>query len=243
MEAAEPLNTISAARADLVSGCAVEESRRDAHYPISRWYLRPLAGHLAAVLADTPVRPNWLSAAGLLAASAGAALLVCRPELQIAAALLVLLAWFFDRADGRLARLQGTASRLGAWIDANVDELVDLGLHVAVAAAASAQQQASWPWAILTAFLVGKYLFMYGLSVEEGLARRHAVTDAPASNSRGWLASVYHLPGNADVRIHLLALAVATGWLVPELALVAVYYNFRWIVRYALVSRRWGGLR
>jgi hypothetical protein len=51
------------------------------------------------------------------------------------------------------------------------------------------------------------------------------------------------LPGNADVRVHLLVLALATGYLGVELALVAVYYNLRWLVRYALVARRLGGVR
>lgn len=243
MEAAELTSTIPSARAHEASRCAGEETRRDARYPIARWYLRPAAGWLAAALVDTPVRPHWLSAAGLLAACAGAATLVCRPDLGPPAALLVLLAWFFDRADGRLARLQGTASRLGAWIDANVDELVDLGLHVAVAAAASFQQQAAWPWALLIAFLIGKYLLMYGLSVEDGLGVGQPREARPDAISRNWLANAYHLPGNADVRIHVLAGAIAGGWLVAELALVALYYNLRWIVRYALVARRWGGLR
>ena len=34
------------------------------------------------------------------------------------------------------------------------------------------------------------------------------------------LRAVYHLPGNADVRIHLLAAALLTGWFLAELAFV-----------------------
>ncbi len=236
MEAAELGNTPIAVRTRLPAGWAAEEARRDERYPFSRWYLRPAAGWLAAVLAPTAVRPNWLSAAGLL---------VWRPDLGPWAALLVLTAWFCDRCDGRLARLQGTASRLGAWIDANVDELEDLGLHVAVAATASAQWNAPWPWGLLVAFLVGKYLLMYGLAAENDLARAElrstSVASAPAPQS--WLSHLYHLPGNADVRVHGLAVCLACGWLVAELACVAAYYNLRWIVRYVLVARRWGGGR
>ena len=40
--------------------------------------------------------------------------------------------------------------------------------------------------------------------------------------------------------LFLLVLALATGWITAELALVAAYYNLRWIARYALVARRWG---
>lgn len=239
MEAAELVNILYPAEPYLPSGRVAEEARRDGRYPISRWYLRPAAGWLAAVLAPTSVRPNGLSAAGLLAACVGGAILVWRPELGAWAALLVLVAWFFDRADGRLARLQGTASPLGAWIDANIDELEDLGLHVAAAAATAIQLSASWPWAALIAFLSGKYLLMYGLSVESGLSRSEAA--GSASPTGGWLARMYHLPGNADVRVHLLAAAMACGCMAAELVFVAVYYNFRWMVRYALVARRWGG--
>jgi hypothetical protein len=41
----------------------------------------------------------------------------------------------------------------------------------------------------------------------------------------------------------VLLAALCTGWLTAELALVALYYNLRWIVRYALVARRLGGAR
>jgi phosphatidylglycerophosphate synthase len=244
MEAAELGNTQASVRMHLLAGWAAEEARRDERYPLSRWYLRPAAGWVAALLTPTAVRPNGLSATGLLAASGAAGLLVLRPDLGPWAALLVLTAWFCDRCDGRLARLQGTASRLGAWIDANVDELEDLGLHVAVAAAASAQWNAAWPWGLLVAFLVGKYLLMYGLAAESDLAGGRTNVDLPAATaSQGWLRRAYHLPGNADVRVHVLAVCLACGWLVAELAFVAVYYNFRWLVRYALVARRWGGGR
>ncbi|MFH1922574.1 MAG: hypothetical protein ABIP48_22150, partial [Planctomycetota bacterium] len=55
------------------------------------------------------------------------------------------------------------------------------------------------------------------------------------------LRAAYHLPGNADVRVHLLAVALAGGWLLEELCVVAAYYNLRWIARYVLVARRLGG--
>jgi hypothetical protein len=48
------------------------------------------------------------------------------------------------------------------------------------------------------------------------------------------------LPANADVRIHLLVLALLSGWFTTELAVVATYYNVRWIARYPLVIARAG---
>ncbi len=245
-------------------------------YPISRWYLRPLAAHLAALLVPTRVRPVWLTGCGAIAAASAAAVLLWRPEWMLLAAVFVLVYWFFDRADGLLARRQQTVSAFGAWLDANVDELVDAGLHVAMAAVAASQVAASWPWFLLSAFLAGKYLLMYGLTLEASHEQSNEKTKAPALHAgvrgsnfqttcatrsadteppramRGLLRSdpqqttflrrLYHLPGNADVRIHLLAAALATGWLTAELAVVAIYYNARWIVRYGLVARRLGGM-
>ncbi len=224
-------------------------------YPISRWYLRPAAGWLAARLAPTAVRPVHLTACGLTAAAGATGLLAWRPGAAPLAALLVLAYWFFDRADGLLARRQGTVSAWGAWLDGNVDELVDVVLHVAAAAVVAAQLSAPWPWWLLIALLAGKYLLMYGLALEEHQERGRSAfsrtvvpaRESPAGEkvecSLSWLRRAYHLPGNADVRVHLLVLALATGYLAAELALVAVYYNLRWLVRYALVARRLGGVR
>lgn len=218
---------------------AHEERRRAKHYPLSRWYVRPLAGQLAECLAYSPVRPWHLTVCGLLAAVAAVGLLLAWPGASPWAAALVLLAWFFDRADGQLARRQQRASPHGAWLDANVDELVDLGLHVAMAAAAAWSSGSTWPWALLVAFLFGKYLLMYGLAVDDPPAAAVA-RDRAGLGARGerWLRAIYHLPGSADVRVHLLALGLLTGWLTTELALVACYYNVRWLVRYVLVARR-----
>jgi phosphatidylglycerophosphate synthase len=272
-------------------------------YPISRWYVCPAATWVAARLAPTRIRPNALTLCGLAAATAAAVVLVTHYEAAPWAGGLVLLAWFFDRADGQLARRQGSASALGAWLDANVDELVDLGLHAAVAMAAAARWASSWPWIFLLAFYAGKYLLMYGLNTEAHFGPQRLAGSRPAAeadsaalpvlgaapgktvilsaakdlrclrtdeilrcaqndsthgssgispfapktvsadSARGACRRLYHLPANADVRIHLLVAALCTGWLTAELAFVALYYNLRWMVRYALVARRLGGLR
>lgn len=234
---------------DCDESCRIEEHRRAANYPLARWYLRPLAGWLAARLCFTAARPWHLTMAGAACAMAAAAGIVQHPHGSLLAALLVLLMWLFDRADGQLARRQQTASRLGAWLDANVDEATDLGLHVAVAAATAASHGNS-AWWLLVAWLVGKYLLMYGLAAEEAncgdeVASTGQYDGRPLAKRGNIVRWLYHLPANADVRVHLLALAVATGWLWWELAAIALYYNFRWMARYVLVAQRarasWSG--
>jgi len=237
-----PVGESSGARAD-----STDEQRRRQRHPISRWYLCPAADRLAAALARTSVRPTHLTACGLILAALAAAVLLWRPESAAVAAVAVLAGWFFDRADGQLARRQGSVSAWGAWLDANVDELVDIGLHLAVAAAAASQSASPWPWALLVGFVSGKYLLVYGLGIEQQLVGQATDPTAGCSDDRsetqrspavGWLRRAYHLPANADVRMHLLAGALLSGWFTAELALVAVYYNLRWIARYLLVAGR-----
>jgi len=227
------------------------EADRARGYPISRWYVRPLAGWLAGVLTPTRVRPVHVTLCGLLLNMAAAATLAARPALAPLAAALVLAGWFCDRLDGQLARRQGTVTRWGGWLDGNVDELADLALQSATAWAAARGQAGSLPLFLLAAFLGGKYLLVYGLNLEEHLGRsrpaspeRRAARSLQARAGRArWLRTVWHLPGNADVRLHLLVVALLGGWLTAELAVVAVYYNLRWIAGYVLVARRLGGER
>ncbi len=212
-------------------------------YPISRWYLRPLAGRLAGVLAPTRVRPVHVTLCGLLLSVAAAATLAARPALAPLAAGLVLAGWFCDRLDGQLARRQGTVTRWGGWLDGNIDELSDLALHTATAWAAARGLGSSLPWFLLLAFLAGKYLFVYGLNLEEHLDRSGPPSRSHLPGGADRLRTIWHLPGNADVRLHLLIVALLSGWLTVELAVVAAYYNLRWIAGYLLVARRLGGER
>lgn len=226
--------------ASLPQTIASHEQIRAKNYPIARWYLRPLAEVVAEYLADTSARPIHFTLAGLGCATIAATWIVALPAHCSLASWLVLAAWFCDRTDGLLARLQLSATPLGGWLDANIDELVDLGLHTAMALAAHSISGSSLPIVALVAFLGGKYLLMYGLSSEPtSMAESQPATEAV---SESWLRGLYHLPANADVRIHLCALAILTGQFTLELALVAAYYNLRWLARYALVYRRWQGV-
>jgi GT2 family glycosyltransferase/phosphatidylglycerophosphate synthase len=227
-----PSEMVGARRHQVIKG--VDESTRTRRHPISHWYLQPLAAHLAEILYGTPIRPTHVTLCGLALAALAAAIVLLHPSMMALAGTLVLAAWLCDRTDGLLARRQGTATARGAWLDANIDELVDVGLHAATASVASAATQSMLPWMLLAAFLGGKYLFMHGVN------GKPATGGGKPSQESGWLRKLYHLPGDADVRVHLLVLALFSGWLTAELAVVAAYYNLRWIARYALVALRRG---
>lgn len=218
-----------------------EEGRRAARYPVARWYLRPLCERVALSLRNACVVPWHITCAGLAFAVAAAVKMLVDGATGPMAASLILIAYFFDRLDGPLARLRKCATPFGAWLDANVDEAVDLGLHACTAAVAAHQWNSSWPWAFLIGFLIGKYLLMYGLQAQGDVATPDmpSVTDELPSSGR--LRRLYHLPANSDVRMHLLIVAVATGLIIEELAAVACYYNLRWPIRYVLLAKRMSG--
>lgn len=235
-----PARLLAEARAEKTSRPSWREveANRDANYPISRWYLRPIALACAEQLGRLGVKPSHITMLGLLIAIAAGLLLLNRPEWHIAAAGLILASWLCDRIDGPLARRQASASAWGAWLDANVDEGVDLGIHAATAAAAAQLTGSTWPWTFLIAFLFGKYLLMHGLASDDEHCGRAPPSLPSQASPPSLLRGLYHLPGNADVRLHLLVVAVACGWMTWELAFVAAYYNFRWIARYALMAKR-----
>ncbi|MHB8897222.1 MAG: CDP-alcohol phosphatidyltransferase family protein [Thermoguttaceae bacterium] len=229
----------------MTSGRAVnaDPPARARAFPISRWYAIPVAARLASWLKPTAVRPTHVTLVGLLFGLSAAGLLFTDPAAGTGAAALILAAWVMDRTDGVLARTQNSVSPFGAWLDANIDELHEVAWHTAAASAAAAVGRSPTPWFLLIAFLVGKYLFVTGLAEERALVSQTG--NEPDSThevgSDGWLRGLYHLPGNADLRLHLLVAALVTGLVTVELAWIAAYYNFRWLARYGLTARRLGG--
>lgn len=92
---------------------------------------RPLAHPLVLLFAGLRVPPPVIVvAAG--AAGIAAAVQLGRGSL-VAAALLVQLKTLLDNADGQLARLTGTTSAFGRYLDSEVDLLVNVALFVALA--------------------------------------------------------------------------------------------------------------
>lgn len=103
------------------------------------WYMRVvnrrLGRGIAAVAAQTRATPNHMTAASFIAFLAGIALLVGvepGPAMAVAATVLLQLGFAFDSADGQLARLRGTGSPAGEWLDHVVDSGRHLLFHLAV---------------------------------------------------------------------------------------------------------------
>ncbi|HEX7669272.1 MAG TPA: CDP-alcohol phosphatidyltransferase family protein, partial [Polyangiaceae bacterium] len=93
--------------------------------PIDVWVHRPIAYVLARGLMPTPVSPNGVTLGSiLLGIASGAAFIATYPSHLQVAGLCLFFSAVFDCADGQLARMRGTSSRLGRMLDGVADLVV-----------------------------------------------------------------------------------------------------------------------
>jgi phosphatidylglycerophosphate synthase len=222
---------------------AEQELRRRLNYqPLGRYWAFPLAERLADRLCPTAVRPNVLTiasgalmilAAALVSAGVGDWLGGVVIALSLATALVL------DTADGRLARLQGTSSVFGQWLDQIVDEFVDLALHGAIAWEAFRNSGSPiWLGAGII-YASSKYLFLVQSLLGNELENSEQLPASLASgrgadNELGGgkqiverIAEGVRLFGHADVRWHLWIVLALVGRLDVALAAYAVYFLSR----------------
>lgn len=224
-------------RPEAILSADEELIRRLSYQPLGKFWAFPLAERLAERLRPTRVRPNavtvaasalMLVAAGLVAAGSTGA------GASAAIALAMAVALVLDTADGRLARLQGTASAFGRWLDEVLDELVDLVLHAAIAWAAFVRDGRP-AWLLLGMLYVsGKYMFRVQSSLGDELDRAgragggpHLAMPAVRGRRPRGLADLVRLIGHADLRWHLWIVLAAVGRLEIALAAYAVYFPVR----------------
>jgi hypothetical protein len=165
-------------------------------------------------------------AAAAITAFGGAGLLAAASCALALAAALVL-----DTADGRLARLQGTGSSIGRWLDHVLDEAADLALHTAVGW--SMFRATSQPgWIVLgTFYAAGKYVFLVQSHAGEQIERERAAPGHALIRATGRRPSrlrwLIRLAGHADVRWHLWIVLALVGRLDLALMGYAVYFPLR----------------
>lgn len=229
-----------------------ELTRRRSYQPLGRFWAFPIAKAIAASLVHSPIRPNGLTLAAGFLMLAAAALVACFPStlaLQVTIAAALALALVLDTADGHLARLQGTASPFGRWLDHILDELADVSLHGAIAWAAFAQSGHP-AWLVLGILYVsGKYLFLVQSIAGDELDRSKSNITGGVSPSdmettrvdddglqitpdfRSAARSVVRALGHADFRWHLWIVLAIAGRLDVALIVYAAYFPIRSGVR------------
>jgi len=223
-----------------LSGADAELTRRQSYQPLGRyWALQP-ARRLANALCPTRVRPNGLTLASaflVLSAAAVSAFLAPSILVALATATVLALALVLDTADGHLARLQGTASEFGRWLDASLDELGDMALHAGIAWG-TYTQTGDVRWLVLgMLYGMGKYLFFTFTLPTPEETKSSSLGQAPHVSSGASLTpqvaptskvtNAVRLIGHADVRWHLWIILALLGRL--DLALVGytAYFPLR----------------
>jgi phosphatidylglycerophosphate synthase len=229
-------------RPESLSTANEELTRRLTYQPLGKYWAFPVAQRLAQRLCPTAIRPNalTLATAALMIGAAGSVATGSSGWIdRFTVALALSVALVLDTADGRLARLQGTSSALGRWLDQVLDELADLALHAAIAWGAFCRDGQPI-WLVLgMLYASGKYLFLVqsllGNELEGG--RNETATrpglpvggGAPGRSSGALdrLAGIMRMIGHADLRWHLWIVLAVLGRLELALVFYAGYFVAR----------------
>jgi len=113
--------------------------------PFTTFLVSPWSKYLAWDAARRGLTPNQVTAASLAIAvlAAGCFAAGLRPT-YVAGAILLQLAFGLDCADGQLARLTGTFSALGGWLDAMFDRLKEYAVYAGLAVGAARSGDDVW---------------------------------------------------------------------------------------------------
>ena len=213
-------------RPNALEAASAEYLRRETYQPLGRYWALAPAKRLAEYLAPTRIRPNavTLAAAALMLGSSALVTFGVTGRLShVALASMLALALILDTADGHLARLQGTASDFGRWLDALLDELADMALHGAIAFGLFLQTgQPAW-MGVGMLYAIGKYLFVVAQQSSESTAEGGNQPMAAPSRAR----RIVRLIGHADVRWHLWIVLALFGKLEWALIAYTVYFPVR----------------
>jgi phosphatidylglycerophosphate synthase len=214
-----------------LDGADAELIRRRTYQPLGRFWALGPARWLARRLAPTRIRPNAVTiASGGLVMVASALVAFNGPiwASRWLASIALAVALVLDTCDGHLARLQGTASEFGRWLDANLDELGDMALHGSIAWACFVRDsQPAWLIAGMV-YGMGKYVYLVGASTGQAMEPNPEVAGLPAlPQPTGRFRSLMMIAGHADVRWHLWIILAAIGRLDVALIAYAGYFPAR----------------
>ena len=227
-------------RPEALAAADQELTRRLTYQPLGRYWAFPIAERIAAALQPTRVRPNAVTLAAAAFMLGGVAIVACGGTGWIGrtiTATAFAAALVLDTADGRLARLQGTCSAFGQWLDQVLDELADVALHGAIAWMMFQSGHPAY-WLVLgILYASGKYMFLIqsltGASMEEAERADFPAPSKPARTGRrlSWLVAPIRrcmvALGHADLRWHLWIVLAIVGRLDVALVIYALYFPLR----------------
>lgn len=141
---------------------------------------RKLGRALAAVGHRLGLTPNQVSAISAAHSFAAIALIAVAPAIPVTGfvvALLLVLGYAWDSADGQVARLRGGGSPQGEWLDHFIDTLKISSLHLAVLVGLYRSLPEGWVWALVIplAFAVVASTTFTAMLLNDLLKGKHAV--------------------------------------------------------------------
>lgn len=170
----------------------------------SRFVNRRIGRYLAAWAYCRNLSPNQVTGVSALFTFTGIALLALVPPswwLGVTVALLFVVGYAFDSADGQVARLTGTGSPAGEWLDHVVDATKISAQPLALAVGFFRFDTVPTWWLLVPLLnaVVGSVLF-FAMILTEQLRRAHGVTSAaPVEGRMPWLRSLILLPTDYGV--------------------------------------------
>jgi phosphatidylglycerophosphate synthase len=181
----------------------------------SRWVNRWMGRRLAAAAEVVGLTPNGVTALSALCTFAAiAALAVLRPTVLVSVLIGVglVLGYALDAADGQLARLQGSGSRAGEWLDHVIDAIKTASLHLAVLVCAYRFLDVPDAWLLVPlGFSVVSCVFFFAMTLTDQLRRA----------ARGQEGMFLAADGTSSTAYSLAVLPTDYGVLCLALGLVA----------------------
>ncbi|MCU1431246.1 MAG: CDP-alcohol phosphatidyltransferase [Actinotalea sp.] len=193
----------------------------------SRFVNRRLGRHLAAGAAVVGLTPDAVTGISALFTLSGIAVLALAPLgtlTGVLVAVLLLVGYAFDSADGQLARLTGGGSPAGEWLDHVVDSVKVSALPLAlfVALERSGEVDRAWLAVPLVATVVQAVSF-FTMILTEQLRRAHGTVPLAATQGAGsWLRPLIAAPTDYGLQCFLFVLLGVLPVFLPVYALVVV---------------------
>jgi phosphatidylglycerophosphate synthase len=162
--------------------------------------------------------PDQVTALSALATFAGIVVLAAAPPTVatgLAVAVLLVLGYALDSADGQLARLRGGGSLRGEWLDHTVDSVKVVVVHLAVLVTWAVHLDLARGWlAVPLAFAVASSVHFFGMILVDLLARTTRAElglSAPPRTAPRASASLLKLPTDYGVLCVAMLLLGAHG--------------------------------
>lgn len=233
--------------ADAMSRLATAQKSSKGAAAYSRYVNRPLGRPLAALAYAAGWSPSQVTLLSALCTFSGITLIATVPPTwwsSLVIAALLVLGYALDSADGQLARLTGTGSLAGEWLDHFFDALKAVSLHAAVLVCwlRFFAVPAGWIAAPLVFGIVAS-VFFFGMIATDFLRRIHrlqhgepAPAQAPAD---GWRSSRLYSLAVLPNDYGFLCLVFVVLWLQPVFVTIYTLLAAANVIVLLLAGARW----